>query len=62
MIPQTETTQTQLPLPILGQEDVQLLINFANTQLTTIYGNALLKFIEEKAIEQDRKRTEQEAK
>ena len=44
----------QLPVPSLSPEKVQILMNYANEKLPTMYGNDILKFIENVAIELDR--------
>jgi hypothetical protein len=41
----------QLPVPSLTAEKVQLLMNYANEKLPTMYGNDILKFIESVAVE-----------
>jgi hypothetical protein len=41
----------QLPVPSLTSEQVQVLINYANDQLPTKYGNDILNFIQKVAIE-----------
>jgi hypothetical protein len=43
--------QKQLPVPPLTQEQVQVLMNYANEQLPTKYGKEILLFIEKVAIE-----------
>ena len=44
----------QLPVPSLTPEQVQVLMNYANEQLPTMYGKEILAFIEKVAIELDR--------
>jgi hypothetical protein len=44
----------QLPVPSLNPEQVQVLINYANEKLPTMYGKDILGFIEKVAIELDR--------
>ena len=44
----------QLPVPSLSPEKVQILMNYANEKLPTMYGNDILKFIESVAVELDR--------
>jgi hypothetical protein len=43
--------EKKLPVPSLTAEQVQVLINYANDQLPTKYGNELLAFIQKVAIE-----------
>ena len=50
-----ETQETkQLPVPTLTAEQVQVLMNYANEKLPTMYGKEILAFIEKVAIELDR--------
>jgi hypothetical protein len=44
----------QLPVPSLNAEQVQVLMNYANEKLPTMYGKDILGFIEKVAIELDR--------
>ena len=44
----------QLPVPSLNPEQVQILMNYANEQLPTKYGQEILGFIEKIAIELDK--------
>jgi hypothetical protein len=44
----------QLPVPSLNAEQVQVLMNYANEKLPTMYGKEILGFIEKVAIELDR--------
>jgi hypothetical protein len=44
----------QLPVPSFTPEKVQILINYANEKLPTMYGNEILKFVESVAIELDK--------
>jgi hypothetical protein len=44
----------QLPVPSLNPEQVQVLMNYANEKLPTMYGKDILGFIEKVAIELDR--------
>ena len=41
----------QLPVPSLNPEQVQILMNYANEKLPTMYGRDILGFIEKVAIE-----------
>jgi len=50
-----ETQETkQLPIPSLTAEQVQVLINYANEKLPTMYGKEILSFIEKVAVDLDR--------
>jgi hypothetical protein len=50
-----ETQETkQLPVPSLTAEQVQVLMNYANEKLPTMYGKEILGFIEKVAVELDR--------
>lgn len=50
-----ETQETkQLPVPSLTAEQVQLIVNYANEKLPTMYGKEILSFIENVAVELDR--------
>jgi hypothetical protein len=44
----------QLPVPSLTPEQVQVLMNYANEKLPTMYGKEILGFIEKVAVELDR--------
>lgn len=51
----------QLPVPSLTPEQVQSLINYANEKLPTMYGNDILKFIKDVAIEIEKQSEENKA-
>ena len=50
----------QLPVPSLTAEQVQILMNYANEKLPTMYGKEILGFIESIAIELDKASSAQE--
>ena len=50
----------QLPVPSLNPEQVQVLMNYANEKLPTMYGKEVLGFIEKVAIELDRQQSQTE--
>ena len=50
----------QLRVPSLTAEQVQILMNYANEKLPTMYGKEILGFIESIAIELDKASSAQE--
>lgn len=44
----------QLPVPALTAEQVQVLMNYANEKLPTMYGKEILGFIEKVALEAEK--------
>lgn len=52
-----EQEQKKLPVPSLTPEQVQVLINYANDQLPTKYGNEILGFVQKIAEEATKQET-----
>lgn len=52
--------QKQLPVPSFTPEQVQLLMNYANEKLPTMYGKEILGFIEKVALELDKQQSQSE--
>lgn len=54
--------QRQIETPALTKEQVQLLCNWANEKLPTMYGNHILSFVERIAMENEEAQKAKEVK